>query len=233
MTRSSIVSSGITLETLTLAHILNGETCPPISFPDFAAFVAQKEFTAENLLFVIWYRSFKARYDALRPDQKDGTPIPSTRLGDRYSPFAYLDRAIVDGAVVREDGVDEGRTTVRTDIPRKHVNCDDLFESGCGCSEEQKSKSRKKSTKRSKTKVADVEMEPRVIYHGSSNPPLPPHGTRLTDTASQAFREEAERAFATFLGPNGSKALGVSDDLRQFVSLCLKRSSAPECVSDH
>jgi hypothetical protein len=49
----------------------------------------------------------------------------------------------------------------------------------------------------------------------------------------QPMREEAARAFATFLRSGGSRALGVSDDLRQFARTCLAKSSAPECVSSH
>jgi hypothetical protein len=57
-----------------------------------------------------------------------------------------------------------------------------------------------------------------------------------TETASmlpigeQPMREEAARAFSTFLRSGGSRALGVSDDLRQFARTCLAKSSAPECV---
>jgi hypothetical protein len=47
----------------------------------------------------------------------------------------------------------------------------------------------------------------------------------------QPMREEAARAFSTFLRSGGSRALGVSDDLRQFARTCLAKSSAPECVS--
>jgi len=53
------------LDELKLSHILNEETCPPISFSDFAAFVAHQEFTTENLLFVIWYRSYRERYEQM------------------------------------------------------------------------------------------------------------------------------------------------------------------------
>jgi hypothetical protein len=45
------------------------------------------------------------------------------------------------------------------------------------------------------------------------------------------MREEAERAFATFLRKSGSRELGISDELRKFSGLCLQRSTAPEVVS--
>ncbi|OCF74858.1 hypothetical protein I204_03701 [Kwoniella mangroviensis CBS 8886] len=82
------------LEELKLSNILNGETCPPISFIDFATFVANKEFTTENLLFILWYRSYKTRFDKLESKEKESIPIPSTRLGDRFDPYGYLDRPV-------------------------------------------------------------------------------------------------------------------------------------------
>lgn len=85
------------LDELKLSHILNGETCPPISFSDFAAFVAHQEFTTENLLFVIWYRSYRERYEQMSAEIKTAVPVPSTRLVDRYTPFAYLDKAMKEG----------------------------------------------------------------------------------------------------------------------------------------
>jgi hypothetical protein len=57
----------------------------------------------------------------------------------------------------------------------------------------------------------------------------PDHATR--SAADQPMREEAARAFATFLKPGGSRALGISDELRQFTRISLARSTAPECVS--
>jgi len=55
--------------------------------------------------------------------------------------------------------------------------------------------------------------------------------TSMLPIGEQPMREEAARAFSTFLRSGGSGALGVSDDLRQFARTCLAKSSAPECVS--
>jgi len=149
---------GPTLENLKLASILNNETCSPISFRDFRRFITEKEHTAENLLFTIWYRSYAARWRDLDEGTKRRVPLPSTRLGDRYDPFT------------RGRGSDIG------------TNMDE----------------------------------------GSMMP-----------IGEQPMREEAARAFSTFLRSGGSRALGVSDDLRQFARTCLAKSSAPECVSTY
>ena len=95
-----------TLDDLKLAHNLSGETCPPVSFPDLAGFVAIREFTTENLLFVIWFLSYRTRYEALDSATRNTVPIPSTRLGDRYNLFEHLASAqIVQGTAEKEQVV--------------------------------------------------------------------------------------------------------------------------------
>jgi hypothetical protein len=155
-TPSILPLKGPTLEKLKLVNILNNETCSPISYKDFSTFVTEKEHSTENLLFVIWYRSYEARWKQLSQDVRDRIPVPSTRLGDRYAPF---------GGRGGQVGAKEGEK--------------------------------------------------------STSLPIGEH----------PMREEAARAFSTFLRSGGSRALGVSDDLRQFARTCLARSSAPECVS--
>jgi hypothetical protein len=149
---------GPTLENLKLVNILNNETCSPISFKDFLTFITEKEHTTENFLFVIWYRSYEARWRGLKEDVRERVPVPSTRLGDRYDPFTN-----------RRDTVSKSE------------------EAGGG-------------------------------------------GLTMLPIGEQPMREEAARAFSTFLRSGGSRALGVSDDLRQFARTCLAKSSAPECV---
>lgn len=147
---------GPTLENLKLVNILNNETCSPISFKDFSTFITEKEHTTENLLFVIWYRSYEARWRELKEDVRGRVPVPSTRLGDRYDPFRRRSDTITKSE-------EEGDVTTMS-------------------------------------------------------------------IGEQPTREEAARAFSTFLRSGGSRALGVSDDLRQFARTCLAKSSAPECV---
>ncbi|WVO20136.1 uncharacterized protein IAS62_001427 [Cryptococcus decagattii] len=44
----------------------------------------------------------------------------------------------------------------------------------------------------------------------------------------QPLRDQAQRAFATFLKKGGSKELSISDELREYVRTCLEASTAPE-----
>ncbi|EIN10938.1 hypothetical protein PUNSTDRAFT_112727 [Punctularia strigosozonata HHB-11173 SS5] len=51
-----------------LADVLSGNTCPPMSLADFEHYLAFVEHSLENLQFVVWYRDYRARFFALPPD---------------------------------------------------------------------------------------------------------------------------------------------------------------------
>ena len=239
-----------TFEELNLSHIINGETCSPISYADFASFVTHKEFTTENLLFVIWFRSYRERYNCFDQGIRNGVPVPSTRLGDRYAPFAYLNRPADVGAgepVESTGGSDvlatpPDRNTEQkhggpSTIPRNDFNrCEwavDGRECNCGDPNHHRSEDVVKKTGwfnyRGKGSIV-AKAEP-TVQHTSSRPMRPPAGTVPTELADQPLRDEARRAFATFLRKGGSRELGVSDELREFAKACLRRSTAPEIVS--
>lgn len=256
MTRTrSLTVRAATLDQLTLAHILNGETCPPIGFEDFAAFVTHKEFTTENLLFVVWFRSYQHRYNGLPRKEREGIPIPSTRLGDRYTPFAYLDKE-VDGSTIRpreslsgglkvEIQAEPSSSGMGESSRTRHYKDGEFAPcvgNSCDCgdpsSHSGSSPSKRSFLSRRKTKVYDAEQPHPgpsktgpIIRSSALHPRLPPPGTKMLGPAEQPMREEAERAFATFLRKGGSRELGISDELRVFARDTLKRSTAPECVS--
>ncbi|GJE87465.1 regulator of G protein signalling domain-containing protein [Phanerochaete sordida] len=64
------------LSTLSLDDVLSGDTCAPISLPDFDAYLAHREHSAENLRFVVWYQSYRRRFFALPPAQQRRSPGP-------------------------------------------------------------------------------------------------------------------------------------------------------------
>ena len=90
-TLTQIPQPGGDVDDISLASILNGETCTPVSFADFATYISHKEFTTENLLFIVWYRSYRARYHDLPAHVRENVPVPSLMLGDRHRPFARTD----------------------------------------------------------------------------------------------------------------------------------------------
>ncbi|WVR03903.1 hypothetical protein IAU60_000902 [Kwoniella sp. DSM 27419] len=247
------------LQDLNLSNLLNGDTCPPISFPDFAAFVANKEFTSENLLFILWFRSYRARFDQLDQKVKETIPIPSTRLGDRYDPYGYLDRTAAaeangqaekqeEAVVFNEPFAGPSSSTFRgfqqsepSTSRRQCLVCSpaQVKTQGTPCVACQSPARRTSrlfsitslisSRRASSTTAGPREIKGlQSILHATTHPPLPPKGTVYADPAAQPMREEAQRAFATFLRKGGSRELGISDEMRQFTKICLARSTAPE-----
>ncbi|KAK0230238.1 hypothetical protein IW262DRAFT_386667 [Armillaria fumosa] len=54
---------------ITLAQVLGGETCSPISFEDFEFYLAFREHSLANLQFVVWYRDYRQRFLKLKNNQ--------------------------------------------------------------------------------------------------------------------------------------------------------------------
>ncbi|KAK4687389.1 hypothetical protein P7C73_g2717, partial [Tremellales sp. Uapishka_1] len=231
-------SSIPTIDTLNLSHILNGETCPPISFPDFSAFITHKEYTSENLLFVIWFRSYRARFNELPDETKHAVPVPSTKLGDRYDIFGYLDRAMEEQRVHGEREIQlapeslvkteeshtkhKGIKVKRLVVPPQHhfTTCEWTPEGGaCQCQSHPDSKSKKRHHHHTPKPI---------LHHSTLHPPLPPMGTTFLPPKDQPMREEAQRAFATFARKGGSRELGIGEDIREYTKKALERSTAPE-----
>ncbi|KIP10419.1 hypothetical protein PHLGIDRAFT_125613 [Phlebiopsis gigantea 11061_1 CR5-6] len=64
------------LSSITLDDILSGETCEPIALADFESYLLFKEYSVENLRFVVWYQSYRRRFFALPREQQDLSPGP-------------------------------------------------------------------------------------------------------------------------------------------------------------
>lgn len=214
------------LATLTLSNLLNNQTCPPISFPDFALFIERKEFTLENLLFVVWFRSYRQRWEALSDDEKRGVPIPDTRLGKRRDPFGYLALPVGD---------DGGPSTGPGPPPISPIqrNISDPPSHGftvCDWSRENYA-----SRLTIPTSInTDTTPSPRTKRSDSvacGQCPGCKNPFHQRDVKSQPMRLEAARAYATFLRKGGSRELGIADDLREECALALEGSTAPEVVS--
>ncbi|KAK0491542.1 hypothetical protein IW261DRAFT_95387 [Armillaria novae-zelandiae] len=54
---------------ITLAQVLGGETCSPISFEDFEFYLAFREHSLANLQFVVWYQDYRQRFFKLKNNQ--------------------------------------------------------------------------------------------------------------------------------------------------------------------
>ncbi|WVO13250.1 hypothetical protein L204_100863 [Cryptococcus depauperatus] len=221
---------------LKLHHILNGDTCSPISFTDFADFVTHKDHSSENILFVLWFRDYKENWSLLEQDIRRGVPIPSTSLQDRHEPFAYLD-AEYEISTCQSKQRSEGLANpviVRAHRTRLVIdgNENDSFDT----KETEKGRQRSSkllsvlsnvSTRTSST--LEVVVTTPTTSCTLTYPPLPPPGTTFLPPEEQPMRKNAYRGFETFLQKGGCRELSISDDLREFVELSLAKSTAPEC----
>ncbi|KZT06530.1 uncharacterized protein LAESUDRAFT_679540 [Laetiporus sulphureus 93-53] len=69
------------LSDITLAHVLSGDTCEPISLREFETYLAHKEHTIEILHFVVWFQDYRQRFLALPRD------VQATTSG--YTSFTF------------------------------------------------------------------------------------------------------------------------------------------------
>lgn len=214
-------STAPTLDNLTLSHILNGETCHPIAFTDFASFTANKELTSENLLFVLWFRSYRARYDALSVEERAKVPVPSTKLGDRYQPFARLDQER------RDTKVESVLKSPTSDLLyKKPEHPFKVCEWAAGDAQRRLNPILQIGKVSSNLPASSVSQDQPSILRSHL-----PDVVEYDKVVDLPMREEAIRAFSTFMRKGGSRELGISDELREFTKTCLQRSTAPEVVS--
>lgn len=200
------------LDGVKLATILSGRTCPPISFNDYMLFVTNYEFTTENLLFVVWFQSYEQRWNELEPTVRDRVPVPSMRMKDRHDPFGHLAKGVgAKDAVGRIVGGAESASMVASSSKATSTSI---------------APSERYLLQRGPTEPDIARQHQQATLLASPNPEISP-----LPQAEQPMRDEALRAFATFLGKGGSRELGISDDMREFAKVCLARSSAPDCVS--
>ncbi|KAJ3487245.1 hypothetical protein NLI96_g3678 [Meripilus lineatus] len=91
------------LSDITLDNILSGETCEPISLADFETYLGYKEYSLENLHFVVWFQDYRKRFFELPQEIQDLSPgtsqfvfsIPcpaktAQRIADSKKNFAWF-----------------------------------------------------------------------------------------------------------------------------------------------
>ncbi|KZT54114.1 hypothetical protein CALCODRAFT_22114 [Calocera cornea HHB12733] len=55
---------------LSLAHVLADDLCAPLTLRDFFRFLAEEDRATENLAFVLWFRDYERRWDALPEEER-------------------------------------------------------------------------------------------------------------------------------------------------------------------
>ncbi|CCM03362.1 uncharacterized protein FIBRA_05491 [Fibroporia radiculosa] len=64
------------LSGITLANVLAGDTCYPISLRSFEAYLYHKEYSLENLQFVVWFQDYRRRFFELPSEIQKASPGP-------------------------------------------------------------------------------------------------------------------------------------------------------------
>ncbi|KZV86383.1 hypothetical protein EXIGLDRAFT_724827, partial [Exidia glandulosa HHB12029] len=71
------------LQDVTLAHVLAGDTCTPISLPEFEAYLAYTENALQKLQFVVWFQDYTKRFFAFPPHVRCLAPGPPDEVFER------------------------------------------------------------------------------------------------------------------------------------------------------
>ncbi|KIR32633.1 hypothetical protein I352_05060 [Cryptococcus deuterogattii MMRL2647] len=209
---------------------------PAISFADFATFLTNKDYTSENLVFVLWHRNYKSKWKLLDKAVRIRGPVPSTSLGHRYDPFGYLRHgpvALPTRTGEREEEVSRNRLA--------SANAYSMDATAASDRNDRSAKPLKSYFSRVSSDLHRSRLEASSLACSSSLTPassyhplhslFSPDGTTFLSVDEQPLRDQAQRAFATFLKKGGSKELSISDELREYVRTCLEASTGPEyCV---
>ncbi|KAI0940206.1 hypothetical protein AcV5_001377 [Taiwanofungus camphoratus] len=185
---------------ITLAHVLSGDTCSPIGLSDFEAYLARKEYTVENLQFVVWFQDYRRRFFAL-PDE-----IQASSPGPKSFTFAVPSAA---------------RTTARIDNSKRQA---DALRHGAGAPMmADPSSPVSASFPRSHSGHLSAPDSPLVQQSFPAS-----RGPGLAQAGEQPFREECMRIVATFLRPGAAKELPLDPALRDAVIRDLTWNTHPD-----
>ncbi|WVQ74581.1 hypothetical protein IAR50_004182 [Cryptococcus sp. DSM 104548] len=229
------------LDQLKLSHILSGDTCPPISFADFAAFVMNKAFSTEILLFVLWFQDYRKRWDSLKDEQKVCVPLPSRSLGHRPHPFDYLAsradpvsavkaaRAHLEDVGQRPSAQEaRGAPSIISTIESHEGNESIIVSNPASSSKLSAILPCRFPRRRKSFQNIPLPIPPSNQPLESPHPDLPPAGTVYLPVEEQGLFLHAQQGFETFLKKGATHELFISDELREFAKACLQHSTAPD-----
>lgn len=169
---------------------------------------------------MIWYRSYLRRFEQLAETERNKVDIPSNKLEDGSSPFAHLQKGrktwaerVRQQSIARLGGVEPDNRRSSSSIPLISI----FTRNGSG------------HTTLSPLQGASPEQREHLA--------LPPTSTLSSAylpevrPADQPMRQEAERAFETFLKQGAEKELNVTEEMRRRCRIALEGSTHPEVVS--
>ncbi|KAF8076809.1 hypothetical protein FPV67DRAFT_1777227 [Lyophyllum atratum] len=187
------------LSDVTLANVLAGDTCAPISLADFERHLTFVEYSVENLQFLVWFQDYRERYlkftrKQTSPSHDDFAFRTPSRARTEQRAAESLARLQVDIEELGKDDAEEPSPTSPADAP-------------------------------SPTSPSPM-LPPK--YTQLSTPPLAYTIPKSSDADSHRFRAECERAVATFLSPLASKELSLDAIVRDTVIRNLSLDCHPD-----
>lgn len=75
---------------VTVEEIVSGTRCSPLTLKEFEGFLLHEEHSVENLQFIVWYRSYCERFNALAPEYKALSSPPTERFTSFYTPAGSI-----------------------------------------------------------------------------------------------------------------------------------------------
>ncbi|KZT36672.1 hypothetical protein SISSUDRAFT_1049503 [Sistotremastrum suecicum HHB10207 ss-3] len=234
------------LKGITLAHILSGDTCEPLSLAEFEAYLSFREHSLENLQFLVWYQSYRSRFFELPQEQQALSPGPKAYEFKMGAPSrAALDRkAFPQYTPANADNTPltpplnaytsaSTNKTAEGDDPQYLIVPDTPI------------------TPHADLSPPDPLLQPNVANYTRNAPPplMTMFGSRTTDSTNmnpfsppfppspaatpltpgiQPFRDEALRIVATFLRPGAVKELALDEIVREAVLKNLVWNTHPD-----
>ncbi|EMD40355.1 hypothetical protein CERSUDRAFT_91071 [Gelatoporia subvermispora B] len=192
------------LSSVTLANVLSGDTCPPISLGDFEGYLAHQEYSIENLHFIVWFQDYRRRFFALPPEDQALSPGPTEFSFSTPSPArtaAVIAESKQHAAVLRH----KASTTSSAVL---------LFSGGPNPPPPSPTTPASSSSGTFTSAVSDASTASTHSAHedverGGPPPALRPH--------AQPLRAECTRAVATFFAPSAPEELTLDSALRDAI----------------
>ncbi|KAL4245824.1 hypothetical protein ABKN59_001691 [Abortiporus biennis] len=197
------------LQSITLNHILSGDTCEPISLSDFETYLEHKEYSVENLQFLVWFQDYRKRFFSLPPRFQALSPGSSSN--GLSCPVRTVQRTTESKRQF---------STVRSDQTHSHVPMTPLSPTLSRHSI---------STDFTATNLASISQPttPLLSNHtpGAYSPTFNPPNVgnpRVTSAATLRpeelpFGAECQAVLATFIVPGSEKELNLTTDIREAI----------------
>ncbi|KAI0080786.1 hypothetical protein K474DRAFT_1657268 [Panus rudis PR-1116 ss-1] len=209
------------LAAITLDHVLTGETCEPISLSDFETYLEYKEYSIENLHFLVWYQDYRQRFSQLPRELQELSPSPSSSLDNNLQSASQVplpsigktERRLTASKVNYENYVLNQKPSLATLVGESQGPCSPV------------------------SPTFSTSGYSSASYHGQSQPNSPllratsGSGTFASshlDPDRQPFRQECLCVLKTFLRDGSSRELSLDGRVREMIVRDLTWTTHPD-----